>query len=229
MNFSLWCPSQGSVHHTAAKIRDIPSPTPAWNGFPSSHAAQDLPGCSNHCHALVRAKMPPAHLLNQHTINFGTSWLGFHPPVTLAIRWPHNSSLLRCVELWASCTSSTPCIHVVVHMFPSLPKMLQVQPAPLQCPGLCWMQTSINRWDWQYFQCLGSLVKSKLSAAWIPFSTVPIVGDIHTYLLVTIYKITSIASILSYKQWPRVSSQGWSSKQKLFLQLHHSSDQVFSL
>lgn len=86
-------------------------------------------------------------------------------------------------------------------MFPLLPETWQVQPAPWQCPWVCWMQILI---DLQHFQCSGSLDKSRLITAPLPFSTASIFGVSYTHLLLTRPKITYNASVLSYKQQPWV-------------------------
>lgn len=101
-----------------------------------------------------------------------------------------------------TCRASCSCM--AVQMFPLLPETWQGRPAPWQCPWVCWMQILINHWDWQRFQCSGSLAKSRLITASLPFSTASIFDVLYIHLLLTRPKITSFASILYYKQWPWV-------------------------
>lgn len=92
--------------------------------------------------------------------------------------------------------------YLAMQMFPSLPETWQVQPAP-SCPWVCLMQILINL---QRFQCSGSLAKTRLITAPLPFSTASIFDVLYTHLLLTKFKITYPASISSHKQWPWVYS-----------------------
>lgn len=214
VSFSLQRPSQGSVRHTlllSQKQRHPFANSPSWKGFEKGfppptqrrtcQSAQPWSKSLSHTCAIKDLSSPSI----ESTYNeFGHKLAWPKPSVSstthlrgrmigvcyVVLGFKHFALVVPLVVTW-----SCKCFHHCLKCCRS---------SQLHYDGVGFAGCRlIYQWDWQYFQCLGSLAKSRLSTAQLPFSNVPILDNIHTYLLLTISKITYIASSLFCKQGHR--------------------------